>query len=83
MAKLHFNNIKRDSYKPKFGREDKDKQFIKYGEDNQFPEYLISLYNHSSTHASCVNAVVEGVRGEGLVTENEEILDRANSTVRS
>ena len=78
MAKLHFNNIKRDSYKPKFGKEDKDKQFIKYGEDNQFPDYLIGLFNHSSTHAACVNAVVEGVRGEGLVTEDEEILQRAN-----
>ena len=78
MAKLHFNNIKRDSYKPKFGKENRDKSFIKYGEDNQFPDYLISLFNHSSTHAACINAVVEGVKGEGLVTEDEEILDRAN-----
>lgn len=78
MAKLHFNNIKRESYKPRFGKEDKDKQFIKYGEDNQFPDYLIGLFNHSSTHAACCNAVVEAVKGEGLVTEDEEILQRAN-----
>jgi hypothetical protein len=78
MAKLNFTSIKRDSYKLKASNEKKDKQFIKYGEDNQFPDYLISLFNHSSTHAACVNAVVEAVRGEGLVTENEAILDRAN-----
>src|SRR6056300_545520 len=78
MGKVNFSNIKRDSYSKKMSSEKKDKQFIRYGEDNQFPDYLIGLYNHSSTHAACVNAVVEGVRGEGLITEDEEILARAN-----
>lgn len=78
MGKVNFSNIKRDSYSKKMSSEKKDKQFIRYGEDNQFPDYLIGLYNHSSTHAACVNAVVEGVRGEGLITDDEEILQRAN-----
>ena len=53
-------------------------KYMKFGADNQYPEYLISLYNQSSTHASCVNAIVQAVTGEGLITENEEILNVAN-----
>ena len=76
--KLNFANIKRDSYSAKYSSEGKEKQFIRWGADNKYPDYLIELYNHSSIHASCINAIVEAVRGEGLVTENEAILDYAN-----
>ena len=78
MGKIQFSNIQRESYSRKNRSENKDKKFIKFGDDNMFPEYLIDLYNHSSIHASCVNAIVEGIRGEGLVTDNESILDSAN-----
>ena len=53
-------------------------KYMKFGADNQYPEYLISLYNQSSTHASCVNAIVQAVTGEGLITEDEDILKVAN-----
>jgi len=76
--KIQFATIKKDTYQKRYSSEKKDKKFIKYGDDNQYPNYLIDLYNHSSTHASCVNAVVEGIRGEGLITENESVLDSAN-----
>ena len=81
--KLSFSNIKKQSYSAKNSYEKKGKEYIKYGSDNRFPDYLIGLFNHSSIHASCVNAVVEAVRGEGLVTENEFILDRANKSGES
>ena len=70
--------FKKDTYKRASHKEGKDQEFIKFGDDNMYPNYLIDLYNHSSIHASCVNAIVEAIRGEGLVTENEEILDFAN-----
>lgn len=76
--KIKFANIQRDTYAKKYGREKKDSKYIKWGTDNSYPDYLIELYNHSSTHAACVNAIVEAVKGEGLTTENEAILDRAN-----
>ena len=82
-SKLGFSNIKRDSYSAKNSYEKKGKEYIKYGTDNKFPDYLIGLYNNSSIHASCTNAIVEAVRGEGLVTENEFILDRANKSGES
>ena len=59
------------------GEKDKPK-YMKYGADNMYPEYLISLYNQSSTHASCVNSIVQAITGDGLVTDNEDILKAAN-----
>ena len=59
------NNLKFD-----FG-EKKDKEFVKFGEDNLFPQETIQLYNNSSVHAACVNAIVEGVIGDGLTANNE------------
>lgn len=58
--------------------EKKDGKYIKYGRDNSFPEYLIKLYNQSSIHAACVNAIVEGIIGGGLKSTNEQALDKAN-----
>jgi hypothetical protein len=53
-------------------------KFIKYGEYNDFPNTLISLYNNSSIHSTCVNAIVDGIVGEGLVAEPDYVLDKAN-----
>ena len=53
-------------------------KYMKFGVDNQYPEYLISLYNQSSIHASCVNSIVQAITGEGLITEDEQILKVAN-----
>ena len=82
--KLSFSNIERFSYKSRSKREKafKDK-YVKFGTDNAFPEYLIGLYNHSSVHAACINSIVEAVRGEGLVTANEDVLKVANKNGES
>jgi hypothetical protein len=52
--------------------------YVKYGEYNDFPNHLIDLYNNSSIHSTCVNSIVDGIVGEGLVAEPEFVLDRAN-----
>ena len=63
-----------------FPVEQKVGEFYKYGMYNDFPEYLIYLYNNSSIHNTCVNAVVEGIIGEGLVCDegHTHMLDHAN-----
>ena len=53
-------------------------RFIKYGEYNDFPNHLIQLYNNSSIHSTCVNAIVDGIVGEGLVAEPDYVLEKAN-----
>lgn len=60
-------------------REKKDAEYVKNGDQNDFPQHLINMYNRSSVHASCINAIVEGVIGDGLTADNEEYLKRANS----
>ena len=58
-------------------RGDKD-EFVRFGEDNLFPQNTIELYNKSSIHAAAVNAIVEGIIGKGLTADNEAYLERAN-----
>tara|TARA_R110000803_G_scaffold19165_1_gene50448 strand:- start:1228 stop:2415 length:1188 start_codon:yes stop_codon:yes gene_type:complete len=54
-------------------------EFVKNGDQNDFPQQLIDMYNRSSVHASCINAIVEGVIGEGLTANEDVYLERANS----
>ena len=61
-------------------KKDKDDKFVKNGEDNMFPQHLIEMYNKSSVNAACINAVVEGIIGEGLTANEEIYLKRANSS---
>ncbi len=87
-SKFNFSSIKKEkmSVHNGFDRESNPyreshpdmPKYMKFGADNQYPEYLISLYNQSSTHASCVNAIVQAITGEGLITEDEDILKVAN-----
>lgn len=81
--KISFASISKPSYVKKYSSEKREHKYIKFGEDNQFPSYLIDLYNHSSIHASCINAIVEAIKGEGLITENEALLDFANKSGES
>ena len=82
--KFSFQSISRKTYELMSGKEKKTaEKYIKYGLDNNYPSYLIDLYNNSSIHASCVNSIVDAIKGEGLVTENEFILDKANKSGES
>ena len=73
--KLRVNLAKKYSWK----EDRKDQEFVKYGSDNKFPQQLIDLYNRSSIHGACVNAIVEGVVGGGLTANEEIYLQRANA----
>ena len=87
-TKFNFSSIKKEKMSVNNGfdresnpyREDHPDtpKYMKFGSDNMYPEYLISLYNQSSTHASCVNAIVQAITGEGLITDDEDILKVAN-----
>ena len=83
MDKLKFANITKDLSQRININEKKDNQYVKFGDYNAFPNDLIELYNNSSIHNTCVNAIVEGIVGEGLTADPEWVLDRANSTNES
>ena len=81
--KLKFAAITRDFNGRVSLKEDKTKDYVKFGEYNSFPDELIRLYNNSSIHNTCVNAIVDGIVGEGLTADPEWVLDVANTTGES
>lgn len=46
--------------------EDPRKDFVMYGEDNNYYQYLIDLYNGSPTNHACINGISEMIYGKGL-----------------
>tara|TARA_R110000803_G_scaffold56193_8_gene113405 strand:+ start:4211 stop:5398 length:1188 start_codon:yes stop_codon:yes gene_type:complete len=73
-SKLNFHVSKNWNWK----EDKKDQKFVKYGDNNKFPQELIELYNRSSIHGACINAIVEGVIGKGLTANEDHYIERAN-----
>ena len=46
--------------------EDPRKDFVMYGEDNNYYQYLIDIYNASPTNHACINGISEMIFGKGL-----------------
>jgi len=77
--KQYFKSIPYEISSPrKSGRESIDKEVVRFGDYNDFPDYLVHLYNNSSVHETCVNAIVESIKGDGLTAEPSDVLDVAN-----
>jgi len=76
--KMHFSSIGRFHTPIRRNVERAEGKYIKSGEDNLFPQYIIDLYNRSSLNASCINSIVQGITGEGLTSNYETALDKAN-----
>ena len=83
MDKLKFANINKDGSNRVNILEKKTDQYVKFGQYNSFPNDLIELYNNSSIHNTCINAIVDGIVGEGLTADPEYVLERANTTEES
>jgi len=58
-------------------------KYIKFGEYDNFPNHLVELYNNSSIHETCIDAIVEAIKGDGLVAEPSFVLDKANHSGES
>ena len=78
MDKIKFANITKNVGERIYVKEEKGNQYVKFGEYNSFPNELIELYNNSSIHNTCVNAIVDGIVGEGLTADPDFVLDIAN-----
>lgn len=83
MDKIKFSNITKNNGSRVTMEERKMDKYVKFGEYNDFPEELINLYNNSSIHNTCVNAIVDGIVGEGLTADPEHVLDKANTSGES
>ena len=67
--KYNFKVINFSSELPQFV-EVRSKEWVMYGEKNDFPDYLIELLNTSAMHNTCVRAKIEATIGEGISSEN-------------
>jgi len=64
MDNLHIVNLA--SYnRPKIS-EDKNRDWVEYGEDNDYYQYLIDLYTESTTNNAIINGVANMIYGKGL-----------------
>lgn len=64
MDNLHIVNL--SSYnRPKI-KEDKKRDWVEYGDDNDFYTYLIDLYIQSTTNNAIINGVSQMVYGKGI-----------------
>ena len=53
--------------------------WVSYGDGeytNNYPQYLIDLYNNSATHAAVVNATAAMIAGEDLIAESDDNLEQ-------
>ena len=58
-----------------------NKDWVYYGEENIFPERLIKLYDSSAMHATCINAIKDGIFGEGVKLIGDEYINTKGETI--
>ena len=62
-------------------KEIRGKKYMYYGEDNLFPELLIELFDGSAMHHTAVEAIKDGIIGDGLEVIGDNILNKKGETV--
>jgi ribosomal protein S25 len=76
---LTFAEARQPEFKEKKGI---DGGYIKYGENNDYPEYIVDLYNKSSKHSAIIKSKVHYITGNGWSgdTDAQAFIDKANRT---
>ena len=79
MNNFKFSTFNSNKNEGNYPIEQNLKGFVKYGVYNDFPEYLIYLFNNSAINNTAIHATVDAIVGEGLVCDQTHLLDNANS----
>jgi len=79
MKNFKFQNLSKKDSEYGVPLEQNIKGFVKYGIYNDFPEYLIYLFNNSAINNTAIKATVDAIVGEGLVCSQTHLLDNANN----
>ena len=74
---LTFAEARQPEFKEKKGI---DGGYIKYGENNDYPEYIVDLYNKSSKHSAIIKSKVHYITGNGWSgqPDAQAFIDNAN-----
>lgn len=63
---LNFENIKTPTL-----TEVRSGKYVKFGDDNKYPQFLEELYNSSPKHASIINNKCKYIYGQGIKSKDE------------
>ena len=63
-------------------KEVQGKDWVLFGDKNDFPDKLVSLYNNSAIHNTAIQAIMDGIIGEGINGEGESIVNRTGETLQ-
>lgn len=64
MSNVHVFNF--ESHKPPTTTESKRDNWVEFGDDNNYFQYLIDRYNNSTTNSAVINAITKLIYGRGL-----------------
>jgi len=62
-------------------KEVRGKEYMFYGKKNLFPDALIKLYDTSAIHHTCIQAIKDGIFGEGIELVGEEYINSKGETI--
>ena len=62
-------------------QEQRGKDYIKFGLDNLFPQTLIGLYDSSAMNHTCIDAIKDGIYGEGIKDYGSEYINSEGETI--
>lgn len=62
-------------------KEIRNKDYMFYGEDNLYPEKLIEMYDSSAMHHTCIQAIKDGIFGEGIELVGDEYINTQGETI--
>jgi hypothetical protein len=66
---FHIHNFQA-AYVPQYQEVIKSKPWVFYGEDNLFPNHLLTVYQYSPITRACANATMYGVKGKNLLVQD-------------
>tara|TARA_R110000822_G_scaffold99831_5_gene225026 strand:+ start:1683 stop:3404 length:1722 start_codon:yes stop_codon:yes gene_type:complete len=81
MDNLHIVNLA--SYNRPQISEDKQREWVNYGDDNNYYQYLIDLYTNSTTNHAIINGVVNMIYGKGIDALNNSQKPNEYAALRS
>lgn len=62
-------------------KEVRNKEYVYYGENNLFPQTLIELYDNSAMHHTAIQAIKDGIIGDGIKLIGSEYVNSKGETI--
>jgi len=81
MENLHIVNLA--SYNRPQITEDKQREWVNYGDDNNYYQYLIDLYTNSTTNNAIINGIANMIYGKGIDALNNSQKPNEYAAMRS